>query len=45
MNAQRLGRRIQIALFALGFVLSLLSGDVLIVGANAGLSLFLLMGE
>jgi hypothetical protein len=45
MNAQRIGRRIQVALFALGFVFSLLSGDALIVGANAGLTLLLLIKE
>jgi hypothetical protein len=45
MNAQRIGRRIQVALFALGFVFALLTGDALIVGANAGLSLLLLTTE
>jgi hypothetical protein len=45
MNAQRNGRRIQIALFALGFVFALCSCDAFVIGANAGLSLVLLTME
>jgi hypothetical protein len=45
MNANRIGCYLQIALFALGLVCSLLSGDALVIGANAGLSLLLLTKE
>jgi hypothetical protein len=41
----RLARQLQLALFGAGFVFALLSGDALIVGANAGLSLVLLTME